>query len=67
MVSLEVEDDGVWHAKPPFSSHWLEELIAQLQRAHSFCLSQEADTFQGRQFGWRFRRPTPPKVKPTGE
>ena len=32
MVRIWIEDDGNWHEKTSFSSHWLPELIQLLQR-----------------------------------
>lgn len=54
-VVLEVEDDGVWHEKQAVSSHWLDELIHQLQQARAFCATQAPDVHDGKQYGWRFR------------
>ena len=56
MIVLCVEDDETWHRQLSVSSAWLEELIAVLYEAHRFCLSQEADMDNDRQYGWKFRK-----------
>lgn len=63
MVSLEIEDDEVWHEKDfQISSYWLDELIAQLQAARTFCATQEADMVAkadgfatNTHLGWKFK------------
>lgn len=57
MVTLEIEDDEVWFPKDfVVSSYWLDELIEQLQAAQAFCASQDLDLYNGRQFGWKFKK-----------
>lgn len=63
LLSLEIEDDEAWHEKDfSISSHWLDELIEQLQAARAYCVAQEADIVKAApgfppntQFGWKFK------------
>lgn len=62
-VTIIVEDDGEWHDAHSFSSHWLDEMISQLQAARAYAVTQEPDMAgpergfdPPRQFGWKFRK-----------
>ena len=53
IVTLEVEDDGSWSDEGCFSSHWLDELIEQLECARSYLKTQTPDINDGVQYGWK--------------
>ena len=56
-VQILTEDDGNWFASEKgFSSYWIDDLINQLQKAKEFLEKQEPDIYDGRQYGWKFKK-----------
>jgi hypothetical protein len=54
-IQIITEDDDNWFASAnPFSSHWINELIEQLEITKAYLETQDPDITEGIQYGWKF-------------